>query len=244
MRADPVRQRLRPGRFGERVVRRAEHRDEELGLAHRAGRGIDHRERRPGIIDEHPLAGDVVLAHGRREPALPAPVELAEPAVAVAVGMLRPVLLPQQSQRHVLAPQLAMDHRPVRPSLHPPGHAAHRLEQHRLECPIRQHLGQRPDEARPRGALEIVTQRRLPDAEARGDLAHRKAVGSQPQGIPDLPHRQPLHRASSFPAKGARHTGPRVAQQHRPEQSEAIGCPGIHDRIRSERMIGSDRNAR
>ncbi len=29
-----------------------------------------------------------------------------------------------------------------------------------------------------------------------------------------------------------------------PEQSEAIGCPGIHDRIRSERMIGSDRNAR
>ena len=40
-----------------------------------------------GIIDEHLLAGDVGLTHGRVEPATPISVEIAEPAIAVAIAV-------------------------------------------------------------------------------------------------------------------------------------------------------------
>ena len=94
MRADPVGETLRPGRLGVGVVRGAERGDEELRHAGLAGRGVDHLQRHAGVVDEHPLAGDMVLAHGRREAPFPAAVEFAEPAVAVAVGMNGAVLLP------------------------------------------------------------------------------------------------------------------------------------------------------
>ena len=48
---------------------------------------VDHLQRRAGVVDEQPLAGHMRLPHGRRQPPLPGPVELAEPAVAVAVGV-------------------------------------------------------------------------------------------------------------------------------------------------------------
>ena len=46
-----------------------------------------------GVIDEDLIAGGMVLAHHRGEPALELPVEIAEPGVAVAVRMGLPVLL-------------------------------------------------------------------------------------------------------------------------------------------------------
>jgi hypothetical protein len=48
------------------VTRRAESGDEQLRCPHLAGRAVDHVQRRAGVIDEQPLAGDVVLPHGRR----------------------------------------------------------------------------------------------------------------------------------------------------------------------------------
>src|SRR5690606_1608754 len=45
MRADPVRQRLRPSRFGERVARGAEHGDEDFRFLDLAGAPIDDRRR-------------------------------------------------------------------------------------------------------------------------------------------------------------------------------------------------------
>ena len=57
--------------------------------------GIDDGDLLAGVVDEDLVAGDMVLPHGRREPALEAAEELAEAAVAVPVGMDRPVLLPE-----------------------------------------------------------------------------------------------------------------------------------------------------
>ena len=96
VRANPVGQRLRPGRLGVGVAGGAQGGDEDLGRADLAGKVVDHLEGGAGIIDEHLLAGHMALTHGRGEPALPGTVEFAEPAVAVAVPMDRAVLFPQQ----------------------------------------------------------------------------------------------------------------------------------------------------
>jgi len=100
-------------------------------------------ERRPlasallaGIIDEHLVAGRVFLAHDRREPLLELPVEIAEPAVGIAVRMLRPVLLPQQHQIDAGALQLAGERRPVR--FRAPAKAA--LHAGPREEPVLQHV--------------------------------------------------------------------------------------------------------
>ena len=58
-----VQQRLRPRRLGVGVVRRLEDRDEDLRLAKFSGVALHHRHRLPGIVDEHLLAGAVLLAH-------------------------------------------------------------------------------------------------------------------------------------------------------------------------------------
>ena len=94
MRADPVGQRLRPGRLGVGVARGAQGGDEDLGRADLSGKAVDHLHRGAGVIDEHLLAGDVGLTHGRVEPATPIPVEIAEPAVAVTHGMNGAVFFP------------------------------------------------------------------------------------------------------------------------------------------------------
>ena len=60
------------------------------------------------VYEQH-LAGPVRLPHGRRDPVAPFDVEIAEPAVAVAVGMMAATFLPQQCQRHAAAAQLGVD---------------------------------------------------------------------------------------------------------------------------------------
>ena len=95
MRADPVRQGLCPGRLGVGEVRRPQHADEDLRHAHLAGERVGDRHLLAGIVDERLVPGDVGLAHGRRQAAFEFPVQLAEPAVAVALRMDGVVLLPQ-----------------------------------------------------------------------------------------------------------------------------------------------------
>ena len=70
-----------------------------------------------GNCCEQPLAGDMVLAHHRRQPAAPAPVEIAEAAIATTFGMNRALFLPEQRQGHARAPQLTMDRWADRPGL-------------------------------------------------------------------------------------------------------------------------------
>src|SRR6266545_4549931 len=111
---DEVGAALRQRRLGEGVVRRAEHRDEELDRDRLAGLRIDDVRLLPGVVDEELLAGSVLLPY--REVALvePLAVPLAELRVAVAVRMLLQVLEVQQFERHARLPALDMDVRAVR----------------------------------------------------------------------------------------------------------------------------------
>ena len=202
MGTDPVRQRLGPGRFGVGVARRAEHRDEHLGLADLAGGGVDQLDGLPGIVDEQPLAGRMHLAHRRRQPALPPAAQLAEPRIAVAVGLARPVLLPQQHQGDARPAQLAMQRRPVRLGLAPgAGRDAGADEQQRLERGIAQRRRQRPDQA---------GRRRVPHVVAHRAARHHRAARDRPvagaaamllaKDLSDTTHRRSLgwHRLPSW----------------------------------------------
>src|SRR5262245_49674562 len=77
--ADPIAERLRPGRLDIGEARRAHHRDEDLRLAYLAGQPVDdHRHCGAGVIDEQLVAAHMGLAHADRELAFPDPIELAE----------------------------------------------------------------------------------------------------------------------------------------------------------------------
>jgi hypothetical protein len=71
--------------------------NEDLGVAHLAGRRIDDGDLLAGVVDEHLVTGDLMLAHHRGQPPLEFAIKIAEPRVAVAARMA-PVLLPQHHQ--------------------------------------------------------------------------------------------------------------------------------------------------
>jgi hypothetical protein len=155
MRADPVGQRLGPARLGVSVAGGSHHSDEDLRCSDLAGAPVEQFDRLSGVVDEQALAGGMRLPHGRRQPALPAAIELAPAAVAVAVGRGLPVLLPQQHQGDAGAAQLVMDVRPIRLGLAP--HAALAAGagiEHRLQHPVAQRCRQRPMKLRRRKPIE------------------------------------------------------------------------------------------
>jgi hypothetical protein len=102
MRADPIRQRLREGRFGIGVVRGPEHGHEDLHGVHRPGLGVVEGHRASGIVDEQALTGHVDLAQRRLEVPGPGFVEVAEPRVTEAVRGAGAVLLPEQGEGDVV----------------------------------------------------------------------------------------------------------------------------------------------
>jgi hypothetical protein len=73
-----------------------------------------HRDGVAGIVDEQLLAGTMGLPHRHRQIGRPAPVKIAETAVAVAVRVAGDVFVPQDLQRHMLALQLPVHISPVR----------------------------------------------------------------------------------------------------------------------------------
>jgi hypothetical protein len=77
-----------------RCSSRRQHGDEDLRWADLAADPVDDRHRLAGVVDEHLVAGDMVLAHRRRQPALEIAVKLAEAAIAIPARMRRAVLLP------------------------------------------------------------------------------------------------------------------------------------------------------
>ena len=155
MRADPVGQRLRPTRLGVRVAGGTHHGDEDLRCSDLAGAPVEQFDRLPGIVDEHAFAGRVRLPHGRRQPTLPAAIELAPAAVAVAVGRGLSVLLPQQHQGDAGTAQLVMNVRPFRLGLAPRAAlGAGAGIEHRLQHPLAQRRRQRPAKLRRGKAIE------------------------------------------------------------------------------------------
>ena len=91
MGADPVRQCLAEPGLGEGVIRCPQHRDEDLGCAHFPSEPVEHRQGIAGEVHEQLLPGRMGLSHGRCDAVAPFDVEVAEPAVAVTVGMMSAV---------------------------------------------------------------------------------------------------------------------------------------------------------
>ncbi len=141
----PVHELLAAQRLGVEVAGRTEHRDEQLSLKTDGeitlvvdGNGES------GKVDEHLLAGLVVLAHRHVELLAPVAIELAELAVLVTVGVELFVLDPEQHERHALLGELLLYHRVVGFGANSRGTRG-RAEQPGLErVVIAQFLGQRP----------------------------------------------------------------------------------------------------
>ena len=114
--------------FDEGVVAGAQHGDEDLGFPHLPGMPVHHRHGLAGVIYEEPLARHIVLAQHRLQGALPAPVELTELAVAIAIGVGCPILLPEQPEGHPFVPQLLVDRRPLRHRASAGGFRRRRIE--------------------------------------------------------------------------------------------------------------------
>jgi hypothetical protein len=162
------------------------------------------------------------LAHGRRQLAPPGAVEVAEPAVSVAVRMDSPILLPQQRQRHPALAQLAMQRRPVgeRPAVL--GDDRRRREHQPLQILVRKTLGQRPRQAGAAGAAQIRPRRGGTDGQAGGNPPLRQAGGMQPQNVADLAHGQSLSgHPRSF--RKRRELSPRSITRRRPSNPPRPG---------------------
>src|SRR3954452_13598170 len=191
---DPIGERLRPGRLGVGVARRAHRRDEHLGRAHLAAPAVDDPDRLAGIVDEQAFARRMRLPHRRRQPPLPGTVELAPAAVGIAIRLGGAVLLPEQHERDAGATQLAMDTGPVRLPLPPetlPGAGAG--IEHALEHAVAQRLRQRPGETRRGETLEREGHRAAGDAERSRDRPVARPAGMlQTQDLSYASHRYSL----------------------------------------------------
>ncbi len=178
MGADPVGQRLAEPGLGKGVIRRSHDRDEDLGGAHLPGEPVEHRHGIAGEVHEQLFAGRVGLPHGRRDAVAPFDVEVAEPAVAVAVGMMAAVFLPQQRQRYAAAAQLGMDMPPIRKRLRSRRVVAGRRKQLALQGCVVELLRDRPGDADHRGAADILRDRRATDPDRSGDhpIAHPTGI--------------------------------------------------------------------
>ena len=96
MRPRPIGQALRHGRFSVCVAGRTQTSDEQLRITHLAGQPIHYLGGLTSVVDEHLLARQMGLAHGRRELAIPAAVVLTELRASKPVRMNGTVLFPQQ----------------------------------------------------------------------------------------------------------------------------------------------------
>jgi len=149
MGCDPVGQIPCPGGLGVRVVAGAQHRYEDVRRPGFAGDRVDDVDGVARVVDEHLLAGAVVLPQHDIQVSRPIPILLAKPTVADPFGMIFLVFLPEQLQGHAtIRLQFLMDFGEVR--LRPgPGWRRHWWKQEFLQLAIVQFLRQRP--AQPRG---------------------------------------------------------------------------------------------
>ena len=192
MGADPVRQRLRPYHFGVGVVRGAEHRHEDLRLPDLASRAVDDRELLAREVDEHFVAGHMLLPHHRRQMPFEGAVQVTPAAVAVPLGMDLAVLAPEDLERHARTLQLAGDHGPVRlRSAASPKLAAGRpAEQPLFKNGVGRVIRQRPAQSGCPGALQVVPDRTARHVERRCNLTAAAAAPGKPKHLSYLSHGQ------------------------------------------------------
>src|SRR5690606_4456177 len=119
--------------------------------------------------------------------------QLAVPRVAIPGGIHGPVLLPQQHARHPLTAQLPIHPIPIRcrPLHRRPSRCR---EQQPLQSRVI-NLRQRPRQASLLSPALVLPDRAATNPAAASNLPAATTLGpQQPQGLPDLPHRQPLPR--------------------------------------------------
>ena len=91
----PVGQAFRPARPGKGQAGSTHDGHEDMRLADFTRQPVDHHGHRvSGIVDEHPVAAQMRLPNGDRQPGLPAPVELTKTAVSIPIGMQLDILVP------------------------------------------------------------------------------------------------------------------------------------------------------
>lgn len=187
-----------------------------------AGQPIDdHRHRVARIIDEQLVACGMVLPHRHRQACSPAPVKIAEAAVAIAVRVTRDIFVPKDLQRHVLALELAMDIGPV-------GFGAAAVARLRACGPVESGfqnrvgdlIAQRPGQLGSGGASQRLAHRRGRSPHPERDRLVAKAIfKSVSQNLADTPHGHSLRRhliPFSGQAKEANLNAP-ADPAHRPE---------------------------
>jgi hypothetical protein len=167
---------------------------------------IDNGDLLARVVDEDLVAGDVILPHARRQPALEAAQQLAEAAVAVAVGPGRPVFLPEH--HHGDAGLLQIDDqlgpvglRTPAGTLLDPG----TVEEPLLEGVVGELARQRPAQPRVHGALQVLLDGAAGNAQHARNLAAAGAVAGQTQHLALLSHGQfPLRRHPAPPSLSTR----------------------------------------
>jgi hypothetical protein len=175
-------------RLGMQVAGGAEHGHEQLGLQRDvAAAPVIDRQQLPGEVHEQPLTGPMFLAHRQVQVALKAPIVQTELGVRVAVGVVLPILMPQQHQRQPRPAQLAVNPPPVRQR--PVGLGGRSLrEQQRLQGDVIELVGQRPPQPGPLGPAHMVAGGRERHTKGRADLAKRHALMGQSKDLTDSAH--------------------------------------------------------
>ena len=177
--------------FGEDIVAGAQHGDEEEGGLIIAAFRIRPAQRFPGPVQKGLLPGDVPLPESHLQGRLPALVVLAELGVAVAVGLVGAIFLPQQLQRHVPAAQLLVDVGQVRQWA---GRCRRqRIGKEQIVQLVLVHLiRQRPTQTGFLGPLQIGGDGAARPITALGDLAIGElGLVFEAKNFPDLAHGQP-----------------------------------------------------
>ena len=230
VRGDPVRQRLGPGRFDVRIVRGAEHADEDLRLADLAGAAVDDRARVAAVVDEQLVAGAVHLAHRARQPAAELVVVEAELAVAVgALAVHRLVLVPQQLQRHALALELLMDVGVIGCRVSRRARCRRAWEQQPFDrrlIEVWQQRPRQPDLGRPG---QVLGDRPLRQPGRRGDLAVAQArLELEAKHVSYLAHGTPVGRHPRLPlAKNPGRIACKLAWSAASKVRSGASCPPV-----------------
>src|SRR5579875_3462240 len=148
---------LAPGGFGIGVVAGAQDGNEDRGLTCGSTLRVVDSDGVPGIIHEELFAGLMLLAQHHVQTAAPATVELAEAAVAIALGVVLAVFLPQPCQRQVtMGFEFLVKGRKVGRRLAGFIDAARAMAEQRLFQPrLIPTLGQRPTDARRLGPFQV-----------------------------------------------------------------------------------------
>ncbi len=180
----------------------------------------------------------MLLAHHHIDFAGPGAVVLTEPAVAIPLRVLNPILFPQQVQRHALAFEFAVNVRPVGNTTLARRHGWTRRIQLPLERRLVELIGEWPTQPRGPRTLQVLTDRGPSDAAALGDLSLAVAGCAQAQDFFYLPHRQPRcwHRHPSLLWKRGTVAAGCPASESLPENASAgwPAWPGIGGRLHME----------